>query len=220
MCYFGEGAASEGDFHAALNAAATLECPVVFYCRNNGYAISTPVDEQYRGDGIASRAAGYGMHVVRVDGNDVLAVLDAMTEARRVAVEEHRPVLVESMSYRGGHHSTSDDSSRYREAAEIEYWNQENSSLVRMRRFLEDRGWWDADREGELRQSSRKAVLKELVRAEKEKKPAMSELFTDVYDVVPPHLLEQERQLHEHLAEFGDKYGLSVFADEDAAPRR
>jgi len=71
VCFFGEGAASEGDFHAALNIAATRSCPVVFICRNNGFAISTPTLEQYKGDGIASRGVGYGIDTVRVDGNDV-----------------------------------------------------------------------------------------------------------------------------------------------------
>lgn len=59
-CFFGDGAASEGDFHAGLNFAATLEAPVLFFCRNNGYAISTPVEEQYRGDGIVARGIAYG----------------------------------------------------------------------------------------------------------------------------------------------------------------
>lgn len=67
-------AASEGDFHAALNMAATTSSPVLFFCRNNGYAISTPVSEQYRGDGIAGRGAGYGIESIRVDGNDVLVL--------------------------------------------------------------------------------------------------------------------------------------------------
>ena len=80
MCYFGEGAASEGDFHAALNFAATTEVPVIYFCRNNGYAISTPTKDQYRGDGIISRAAGYGMMAIRVDGNDVFAVKKAVEE--------------------------------------------------------------------------------------------------------------------------------------------
>ena len=82
MCYFGEGAASEGDFHAALNFAATTEAPVIYFCRNNGYAISTPTKDQYRGDGIISRAAGYGMYAIRVDGNDVFAVKKAVEEVR------------------------------------------------------------------------------------------------------------------------------------------
>lgn len=80
LCYFGEGAASEGDFHAALNFAATAEVPVIYFCRNNGYAISTPTKDQYRGDGIISRAAGYGMYAIRVDGNDVFAVKKAVEE--------------------------------------------------------------------------------------------------------------------------------------------
>ena len=103
-CYFGEGAASEGDFHPALNFAATLECPVVFFCRNNGFAISTPVEDQYRGDGIVSRGPGYGMASVRVDGNDIFAVHLATKRAREIAAAEHRPVLIEAMTYRQGHH--------------------------------------------------------------------------------------------------------------------
>lgn len=100
MCYFGEGAASEGDAHAALNFAATLEVPIIFFCRNNGYAISTPTSEQYRGDGIASRAAGYGIPAIRVDGNDILAVYNATSEARRICLEENKPILIEAMTYR------------------------------------------------------------------------------------------------------------------------
>ena len=80
FCYFGEGAASEGDFHAALNFAATTQVPAVYFCRNNGYAISTPTKDQYRGDGIISRAAGYGMYAIRVDGNDAFAVKKTVEE--------------------------------------------------------------------------------------------------------------------------------------------
>ncbi|NXV55812.1 ODBA dehydrogenase, partial [Molothrus ater] len=99
VCYFGEGAASEGDAHAGFNFAATLECPIVFFCRNNGYAISTPTSEQYRGDGIAARGPGYGLLSIRVDGNDVFAVYNATREARRRAVAENQPFLIEAMTY-------------------------------------------------------------------------------------------------------------------------
>jgi 2-oxoisovalerate dehydrogenase E1 component alpha subunit len=105
-----------------MNMAATLSCPVIFFCRNNGYAISTPTSEQYRGDGIVARANGYGMSHIRVDGNDIMAVYDATREARRLAVTNNEPVLIEAMTYRGGHHSTSDDSSRYRAQSEIDDW--------------------------------------------------------------------------------------------------
>ena len=76
--FFGDGSASEGDFHAALNFAATLRCQTLFYCRNNMFASSTPVDEQYAGDGIAARGIAYGMPTIRVDGNDLFAVYAAV----------------------------------------------------------------------------------------------------------------------------------------------
>ncbi|KAJ1884215.1 hypothetical protein LPJ66_010716, partial [Kickxella alabastrina] len=118
MCYFGEGAASEGDFHAGLNMAATIGCPVIFFCRNNGYSISTPSIEQYRGDGIASRGIGYGIDTIRVDGNDIWAIYAATKAARKIAVEQNKPILIEAMTYRISHHSTSDDSSAYRSKKE------------------------------------------------------------------------------------------------------
>lgn len=100
ICYFGDGAASEGDAHAAFNFAATLKCPVILFCRNNGYAISTPVEEQYKGDGIAARGPSYGMHTLRVDGNDVFAVYNATKKAKEYAVNENKPVLIEALTYR------------------------------------------------------------------------------------------------------------------------
>lgn len=123
ICYFGDGAASEGDFHAALNMNSVLGGPAIWFCRNNGFAISTPIIDQYAGDGIAARGPAYGLDTIRVDGNDALAVLAAVREARRRAVEGKKGVLVEAMTYRVGHHSTSDDSSKYRAVEEVQEWN-------------------------------------------------------------------------------------------------
>lgn len=100
ICYFGEGAASEGDAHAAFNFAATLDCPVIFFCRNNGYAISTHAKEQYRGDGIAARGPAYGINTLRVDGNDVFAVYNATKLARDFALNNKKPVIIEALTYR------------------------------------------------------------------------------------------------------------------------
>mmetsp|Transcript_33345 Transcript_33345/g.55987 ORF Transcript_33345/g.55987 Transcript_33345/m.55987 type:complete len:432 (+) Transcript_33345:70-1365(+) len=206
VCYFGEGAASEGDFHAALNFASTLEAPVVFFCRNNGYAISTPSSEQYRGDGIASRAAGYGMRAIRVDGNDLLAVRAATAEARRIAHSHSCPVLIEAMTYRASHHSTSDDSTRYRSVSEIKHWQGMYDPIRRFRTYLEDRGWWGEDKEQELRDRERMGVLHAIDVAEKMNTPSVNELFEDVYESKPHHLLKQEKSMLDHVAKYPDYY--------------
>jgi 2-oxoisovalerate dehydrogenase E1 component alpha subunit len=217
ICYFGEGAASEGDFHVALNFASTLDCPVLFFCRNNGYAISTASREQYRGDGIVSRGPGYGVASVRVDGNDLFAVHEVTAAARQYALENNRPVLIEAMTYRGGHHSTSDDSSRYRTQDEIDSWNASNNPITRTRKFLENRDLWDADQESALRQKARADVLAALSKAEKIVKPAKSQLFTDVYDTVDmPSIQIQIDQWNAHMAKYGKNYpGTEFYADED-----
>lgn len=205
IVFFGEGAASEGDFHAGMNFATTLEVPMIFFCRNNGYAISTPIKDQFRGDGIISRAQGYGMRAIRVDGNDLWAVRAATMEARKIALEHSCPVLIESMSYRRGHHSTSDDSTRYRDASEINAW-AEQCPVKRFRKYLERNDWWSEENEQSMRDEERKEVLKALEIAENRPKPAVSELFTDVYDKKIPILVEQERLLHEHIAKYPQHY--------------
>lgn len=206
ICYFGEGAASEGDFHAALNFASTLEVPVIFFCRNNGYAISTSTADQFRSDGIVARAHGYGMHGIRVDGNDVFAVQLATEAAKKLAVEQNRPVLIEAMTYRRGHHSTSDDSTRYRSVAEIKHWQENSDPVVRLRLFMEERGWWDAEQEKTMRETERKEVMLALETAEKRPKPNLGELFGDVYAEKPAHLSRQEAELNEHIAKYPQHY--------------
>lgn len=208
ICYFGEGAASEGDFHAALNMAATIKCPVIFFCRNNGFAISTPVLDQYAGDGIASRGIGYGVATVRVDGNDVWAVYNATKAARKVAVEEQRPVLIEAMTYRVGHHSTSDDSSAYRQKSEVEDWKRIDNPMLRMRKYLESKEWWSEEMEKDFKSSTRKDVLTAFNKAEKQPKPAISEMFTDVYDKLTPALKEQRNELKRLIAKYPNDYNV------------
>ncbi|KAF2706389.1 2-oxoisovalerate dehydrogenase subunit alpha mitochondrial precursor [Pleomassaria siparia CBS 279.74] len=198
VCFFGEGAASEGDFHAALNIAATRQVPAIFICRNNGYAISTPTSDQYRGDGIASRAAGYGIDTLRVDGNDIFAVRRATKEARRLALEDGgRPILIEMMAYRVGHHSTSDDSFAYRQKVEVEDWKRRDNPITRLRKWLEGRGLWSEAQEKDLRSSSRKEVLKAFEKAEKEKLPPIKHAFSGVYE----HLTQEQRM---HVVELKD----------------
>lgn len=205
ICYFGEGAASEGDFHAGLNMAAVHQSPVIFFCRNNGYAISTPSDEQYVGNGIASRGVGYGMKTLRIDGNDILAVIAAVQLAREYAVKEGKPVLIEAMSYRLGAHSTSDDPSGYRTREEEAKW-QEHDPILRMKNWMLAQGWWNEAQETELFEQLRDDVLAAVKVSEKIDKPPVEDLITDVYDQAPPLLQSQFEQLKEHIKKYPDAY--------------
>lgn len=211
-CYFGEGAASEGDFHAALNIAATRSCPVIFICRNNGYAISTPTLEQYRGDGIASRGVGYGIDTVRVDGNDIFAVREVTKEARRMALEDGgKPVLIEAMSYRVSHHSTSDDSFAYRAKVEVEDWKRRDNPITRLRKWMESMGYWDEEKEKQARSSIRKDVLKAFSAAEKEKRGPLKDMFTDVYEKLSEESEAQMQELRDILDKYPEEYDVDEF---------
>jgi len=206
IVYFGEGAASEGDAHAAFNFSATLEAPVIFFCRNNKWAISTPSHEQYRSDGIAGRGMAYGIHTIRVDGNDLFAVYNATKEARKIATEQRKPVLIEAMTYRVGHHSTSDDSLRYRTSDEIGFYRDQTNPIMRLRNYLVRKQWWTDEQDTLLVAESRQSVRDALMKAEKQLKPAVVHMFTDVYDTVPQHLEEQKQELEKHLKEYPDEY--------------
>jgi len=205
LCYFGEGAASEGDFHAGLNMAAVQEAPVIFFCRNNGYAISTPSDEQFKGNGIASRGVGYGIKTLRVDGNDIFAVLKATQVARAYALKENAPVLIEAMSYRLGAHSTSDDPSGYRTKEEEEKW-QSNDPISRMKNWLLAQNWWDEKQDKALFEQYREDVLAAVKVSEKIQKPHIDTLITDVYDVPTTQLQAQLDDVKAHVNKYPDAY--------------
>lgn len=211
IVYFGEGAASEGDCHAAFNFAATLNCPVIFFCRNNGYAISTPSNEQYRGDGIAGRGPGYGIATIRVDGNDVFAVYNATNAARKYALENNKPVLLEAMTYRVGHHSTSDDSSAYRPVEEVQMWNETDYPISRLQNYMVSKGIWSAEEEKKLTDDIKKEVLSAFARAEKLPKPDWKEMFSDVYSEMPEHLLKQMKMMENHLKSYKSEYPVDQF---------
>lgn len=208
--YFGEGAASEGDCHAAFNFAATLDVPVIFICRNNGYAISTPSWEQYRGDGIAGRCLGYGIPVLRVDGNDVLAVYNSVQAARKLTLSSNRPVLIEAMTYRVGHHSTSDDSSAYRSLDELQQW-QEFNPIARFKNYLEAKKIWDDNKEKDWLAEAKNKVLEALNHAESLKKPDWREMFTDVNWAMPNNLVKQREYLSNHLNQYKEHYPLNNY---------
>ena len=202
---FGEGAASEGDFHAALNMASVHRVPCIFLCRNNGYAISTPSCEQFAADGIAPRAFGYHMQSIRVDGNDVIAVYEATLAARKIAVETNQPVLIEAMTYRLAAHSSSDDPSGYRSKKEEAIW-RDKDPILRMRNWLEAQGWWSEEEEKATGDQLRREVLESMKRAEKLAPPALDTLISDVYDTPTPLLTQQLEDVKQHIRKYPHAY--------------
>ena len=124
LTYFGDGATSEGDFHEAMNFAAVFDVPCIFFCQNNGWAISLPREEQTRSETIAQKAIAYGMPGVQIDGNDLLGVYATTREAVARARAGGGPTLIEAVTYRVGPHTTADDPGRYRDPAVTEEWRQ------------------------------------------------------------------------------------------------
>jgi len=150
------------------------------------------------GDGIAGRGPSYGVATVRVDGGDALAVYNAVRASRALAMERRQPVLIECLSYRSGHHSTSDDSSKYRASDEISSWKARDP-VARFQSWMAHQGWWDEESEQQLRLAARREVLAALDAAESVPKPPLTEMFTDVYDSMPWNLCEQQEEVLEYV---------------------
>ena len=191
---FGDGATSEGDFHAALNFAAVQGAPIVFVCENNGYAISVGLNKQSASETVAAKAHAYGMPGYTVDGMDTLACFFVLQEALARAREGRGPVLVELLVYRYGPHSSADDDSSYRSSEEVAAWRQRDP-LGRFRRFLEKRGLWSDDEEGALRKELEKTLTAAQAEAEAAGKVPAAWLFDDVYAEQPDFLREQQGEL-------------------------
>ncbi len=194
VAFFGDGATSQPDFHNALNLAGVWKAPVVFVCQNNHWAISIPSSAQTAAPTFASKAIAYGMPGVRVDGNDVLAVYCAVRDAAERARRGEGPTLIECVTYRIGAHSSSDDPTRYRDAAEVEAWVKKDP-LERFKRFLVARGLHDEAQEVAL-QADIDAEIRAAI-AEAEAAPAVQRatLLEDVYADLPWHLREQAEAL-------------------------
>lgn len=157
VCVMGDGATSKGDFYEAINAAGLWQLPVVFIVENNGWAISVPVSRQSRAETLAHKAIAAGIPGTRVDGNDVIAVCHVVGEAIERARAGGGPTLIEALTYRLGDHTTADDSSRYRDAAEVEA-QRRNDPLVRLRSHLCASGLWSDEAQHALDAECAEAV--------------------------------------------------------------
>jgi len=193
LAFMGEGATSTPDFHAALNLAGVLRAPVVFVCQNNGYALSVPATRQTHAESFAIKARAYGLPGERLDGNDALAVFVRVRRAAALARGGDGPALLECVTYRRGAHSSSDDPSRYRSAAEEQDWATRDP-LLRLRRHLELAGALTEPEENEFVRELDAEFAAALALAEADPPPARDTLFDDVYARRPAHLAAQARE--------------------------
>jgi 2-oxoisovalerate dehydrogenase E1 component alpha subunit len=200
--YFGDGGTSEGEFHSGMNFAGVWKAPVVFVCENNHWAISVPCEMQTASETFAQKAVAYGMPGVRVDGNDVLAVFQASREARRRAVEGKGPTLLETVTFRLGPHSSSDDPKRYQAPELLEEWKKKDP-IQRFQAFLKAKKLWTESWEKDLADEINAAITKAIEASESTPAPPVESLFDDVYATLPPHLVEQRQGVLDRIRASG-----------------
>jgi pyruvate dehydrogenase E1 component alpha subunit/2-oxoisovalerate dehydrogenase E1 component alpha subunit len=190
--YMGDGGTSEGDFHTALNFAGVMRAPCVLICQNNPWAISTPGGVQTAAETIALKALGYGIEPLRVDGNDVFAVHEAVRRACAKARRGDGPTFLELLTYRVSAHSSSDDPSRYRDEAVTEAWRGQRDPLRRLEAFLLARSWMTTEERAHRAAMIDAEVKDAIARQEAVAPPALATMFEDVYET--PSWLHREQQ--------------------------
>lgn len=194
LVYFGDGATSSSDFHAGMNFAGVFKIPTVFFCRNNGWAISVPAERQTASETFAAKGSAYGVPSLRIDGNDIFAVVHAVRTALARGSRGEGPTLIEAITYRMGGHSTSDDPNAYRGSDALKPWAARDP-ILRVRAYLEARGAWDDGKESAALADIERRFKEAVAIAEKTPKPALETLFEDVYAKPPWHLAEERDQL-------------------------
>ncbi len=180
LVFFGDGSTSTSDFHAGLNFAGVSRAPLVAVCRNNGWATSTPAARQTASTGFAVKALAYGLRGVQVDGSDVVAVLEAVGEARARGLRGEGGTLVEAVTAPGWAENASDPA---------------RDAIARMRRHLEFRGVWSAERDERNNASTAADVDEAFAAAEASAGPSNDSFFDHVYAVLPWHLHEQRLEI-------------------------
>jgi pyruvate dehydrogenase E1 component alpha subunit len=184
IAYFGDGATSEGAFHEGANFAAVLQAPVVLFCNNNGWAISTPLSAQTHAETLADKAVGYGIPGIRVDGGDVLAVYEATREAVERARSGGGPTFIEAVTYRAAPHATADDPKAYIDLERVEEEKQ-RECVGRYEAYLRRLGVLDDVKADEIRAWAAELMREGIAAAEAEL-PADPSLLFDHAFVDPP----------------------------------
>lgn len=190
VAFFGDGSTSEGAFHEAMNLAGVTRAPVVFVCTNNGWAISTPLEQQTAAAQLVDKAAGYGMPGVRIDGQDAVAVTVAVRDAAERARAGEGPTFIEAVTYRIEGHATADDPDRYRDPADATRW-RESEPLLRLETDLLTAGVLTAETAAAARAEARERMIAAGRRLDAIGPADPRTMIASVFATPPPSLLRQ-----------------------------
>jgi pyruvate dehydrogenase E1 component alpha subunit len=197
LAYLGDGGTSASDFHVAMNFAGVYKAPIVFFCRNNGWAISVPTTRQTASTSLAIKAVAYGFEGIRVNGNDAVASYVATRYALEKARSGGGPTFIEALTYRMGPHSTADDPKRYRTEDELEGWTEKDPVKL-LDDYLRKKALWDDNKEANLIEDYNLKISQSIQRQESiSPLPPEKLIFDDVYRELPWHLREQRNEMAE-----------------------
>jgi len=197
LAFIGDGGTSQGAFYEALNLAGVAALPLVTVIVNNGWAISQPVATQTRARTLAQKAIAAGVPGLQVDGNDAIAVREVVAAALERARGGGGPSVIEALTYRLGDHTTSDDATRYRSAAEVEE-ARAREPLIRLRRLMEARGWWDEEAEQQLRAACSAEIAAAVQAYLATPRDSIESMFEYLYASPPPALRSQATEARRH----------------------
>ncbi len=205
VCMIGDGATSKGDFYESINAAAAWKLPVVFFITNNQWAISVPRSTQSAAATLAQKSIAAGMPGVQVDGNDVVAVHQAVQDALARARCGDGPTLIEAVTYRLADHTTADDASRYRPPEEVAAaWKHE--PILRLRNYLSEAGVWNKSREEALLRRCNTEVQAAAQAYLDTPPPPPEQMFDQLYAVAPAAYAAQRAALLENAQAHGSDH--------------
>src|SRR5215216_3136989 len=198
IAYFGDGATSEGAFHEGANFAAVMQAPLILFCNNNYWAISTPLPAQTHAETLADKAVGYGMPGVRVDGADVLAVYEATRDAAARARAGDGPTFIEAVTYRAAPHATADDPTAYIDVERVDE-EKRNECVGRYERYLRRLGVLTDKLAEEIRGEAQELMRRGIAEAEAESPADTGLVFQHTFANPPPSFDEELQELRRVL---------------------
>jgi pyruvate dehydrogenase E1 component alpha subunit len=190
LTYIGDGGTSQGDFYEGMNFAGAFAAPVIFLVQNNLYAISVPREIQTKAQTLAQKSLAAGIAGIQVDGMDPLAIYVATKAARDYAVAGNGPVVLETLTFRFGPHTMSDDPTRYRSPDIVEAW-QPKDPLIRMRTYLEGKGLWSAAQEELYAEEVKEEIKHALIKSNSVEPQKVSTFLRNMFEVAPQNIAEQ-----------------------------